>query len=106
MTDYMELIRTNLKLYRINGSMTQNELANRSGVSARSITRFENGGDINLSNLIKLMEALGLSQNLALLVPDQAHRPSAYLTTQKQKQRAGRKKAKPATGTFKWGDEL
>lgn len=105
MKDYTEEIRTNLKLYRVNYPMTQKQLADKSGVCARSITHFENGGDITLQNLAKLLDALGLADNLAGLVPNQSVRPSAYLKTEKQRQRASVKKQNKQATEFKWGDE-
>ncbi len=92
-----------IKLYRVYYPMTQKELAEKSGVSERSISRFENGEDISLSNFGKLLRALDLDGNLLLLVPDQRERPSYYLEQPHQRSRSRKKKE---TRTFKWGDEL
>ncbi len=94
-----------LKEYRINYPMTQQELADRSGVSVRSISRFENSGDITLSNFIKLLETLKLSEKLNLLIPDQSRRPSYFLNTEKPRQRATSAANTRVGRTFKWGDE-
>ncbi len=95
-------LRERMKLYRIYSPMTQKELAEKSGVSERSISRFENGEDISLSNFAKLLRSLGLENNLLLLVPDQKDRPSFYLEQPKVRARSRKKSAKQ---TFKWGDE-
>lgn len=105
MNHYFDVIRDNIKQYRINYPLTQSELADRSGVSVRSITRFENGGDITLTNLIKLLDSLGLADNLLTVVPDESKRPSAYLQNEVKKQRASSKRRTKQTNTFKWGDE-
>lgn len=47
-----------LKQYRINYPMTQRELADKTGISVRSISRFENGEDISLSEFLKILRAL------------------------------------------------
>lgn len=102
-SDYEEL-RRRFKQYRINASITQKDLADRSGVSARSISRFENGEDIGLGNFIRLLDELELSKNLDMLIPDLSRRPSYYLEGEKQRMRASTRKTKINTN-FKWGDE-
>ena len=87
--------------------MTQKQLADRSGVSLRSIQRFEKGEDIQFSNLVKLLNALGLTNNLEMLVPDVTGRPSAYVKQTPKRQRVRVIKDDPVkdTETFKWGDD-
>lgn len=104
-TNYENLIR-NFREYRINYPLTQKELADKTGISLRSITRFENGEDITLSNFIKLVDALDLTENMKCLIPDQSKRPSAYLEVGYKRQRAVTKKNRDKTNKkFKWGDE-
>ena len=93
-----------IKEYRISISMTQKELADKSGVSIRSISRFENGEDISLSLFIKILKALDLDDRLDMVVPDQSKRPSYYLESEKKRKRASRKK-KDTGKVFVWGDE-
>ncbi|MBU1145880.1 MAG: helix-turn-helix domain-containing protein [Firmicutes bacterium] len=97
-----------LKSYRIYSALTQEELAIKSGVSRRSIQNMENGEDVNLSTIIKVLMALGLDSNLDLLVPDSTQRPSYYLKTNsniKRRSRAIKKKVRDLSKEFKWGDE-
>ena len=47
--------------------------------------RFENGEDIGLENFVKLLNALELSSNLDMLIPDQSHRPSSYIQSSVRK---------------------
>ncbi len=82
------------KQYRILYPMTQSELADRSMVSVSTIKRFENGEDISLSKLIRIMKSLDLLGNTDVLVPDLGDRPSRYLDDYKPRQRAGRKRGK------------
>ena len=97
-------ISKRIKEYRINISMTQKELADKSGVSIRSISRFENGEDISLSSFLKILKALNLDDRLDMVVPDQSKRPSYYLESEKKRKRASGKK-KNNEKTFVWGDE-
>lgn len=97
-------IGVSLKEYRISRKLTQKDLADRSGVSMRSISRFEQGGDIRFELLIKILRALELQDNLGLLIPDVTRAPSYYLNKAPQRVRksiAGSVADKP----FKWGDE-
>lgn len=93
-----------IKEYRINAAITQKELADKSGVSIRSISRFENGEDISLSYFIKILIALGIDDRFDMVVPDQSKRPSAYLEKEKKRKRATAKKEIPQR-KFVWGDE-
>ena len=97
-----------IKQYRINYPLTQSELAQKAGVSARSISRFENGEDISLSNFMKLLRALDLSDRLIELIPDQSKRPSYYLELEKKMKprcRASRKRNTTPDEPFVWGED-
>ena len=91
-SDYEEVV-IRFKAYRISYPLTQKELSDKSGVSLRSITRFESGEDISLVNFMKLMN----------VIPDMNNRPSSYLKNVKTRQRASAKR-KADTG-FKWGED-
>ena len=97
-------IAERIKQYRISYPMTQKELAEKSMVSLRSISRFENGEDITMSNLIKLMQALGIGGNLEVLVPDYTMRPSYFIENEEKRMRVGKRKT--SDNTWKWGDEI
>lgn len=103
----IEILSARFKQYRIDYPLTQKELAEKSGVSIRSIQNFEAGKDIQLSNFIKLLRALDLARNLEMLIPDVTIRPSAYLEQTKEKQRVRKKKDSQMSGDapFVWGDE-
>lgn len=102
----IRIISQRIKNYRIDYPLTQKQLADRSGVSLRSIQRFETGEDIQFGNLIKLLNALGLDHNIETLVPDVTRRPSAFLKQSSNRKRAHvTKKGSGSTEPFKWGDE-
>lgn len=97
-----------LKAYRIQSSLTQDDLANKSGVSRRSIQYMENGEDVKFTTIIKVLMVLGLDSNLDLLVPDPTKRPSYYLKMNsgiKRRLRASKKDVPDSSKGFKWGDE-
>lgn len=81
--------------------MSQQNLADTTGVSKRSISRLEQGESIHVDNLFKVLLALELGDNIELLIPDQTKRPSYYLESPENKsQRVKRKNYKT---NFKWG---
>lgn len=102
--EYQKLIGDRIKQYRVNAGISQKDLEDKSGVSARSISRLEQGASIQLDSFIKILSSLNLDDNIDLLIPDQTKRPSFYLNDNvKPKQRV--RKKEESTGTFKWGDE-
>ena len=104
----IEEIASRLKAFRIDYPLSQQKLADKAGISRRSITNLENGEDVQLSTLIKVLMALGLDSNLDQLAPDPRERPSYYLkeksATQKRK-RVSKTELKTSKKVFKWGDE-
>ncbi len=100
----IQMMSERMKAYRIEYPMTQKDLAEKTGVSLRSIQNFEKGNDIQFSNLIKILKGLDLADNLLMLVPDVSQKPSMYLQPYKKKMRAS-KIAEESNTSFKWGDE-
>ena len=101
-------IGARLKAYRIDYPLSQQELADKAGISRRSVVNMENGEDVQFSTLIKVLIALGLDSNLDMVVPDQKKRPSYYMkekSVMHQRKRISKKKPKDSETTFKWGDE-
>lgn len=101
-------IGSRLKAYRIDSSLTQDELANKAGVSRRSIQHMESGDDVKFSTIIKVLMELELDSNLDMLVPDPTKRPSYYMNLKSDthhRVRASKKTVNESKNTFKWGDE-
>ena len=105
MTEEYKKLCERLKQYRIHYPLTQIELAEKSGVSVRSISRFENGEDISLSNYLKLLRAMDLDGRMVDMIPDQRKRPSYYLEKEPRRKRASRARDKGGCAPFVWGDE-
>ena len=95
-----------MKDYRIAYPLTQQELADKSGVSLRTIQSLEGGKSVQMSVFIKLMIALGLGANFDALIPDMENRPSTRFSKANGTERKRvRKKTQPNKRAFKWGDE-
>jgi putative transcriptional regulator len=58
-----------LKTERLNQNMTQQDLADRAGVSVDTVRSIESAGNATLAVLAKLLRALGLDERLQMLVP-------------------------------------
>lgn len=101
--EYIRELGQKIKTYRIMKEMSQQDLEDESGVSKRSISRLEQGESVQVDNLFKIIIALGLGENIELLVPDQTKRPSYYLDRRENKPKRVRKKTQK--NEFKWGDE-
>lgn len=103
---YMAELYRRLKAYRIAYPLTQKELADKAGISLRSVQNAERGRDVQLSIFMKLIRALDLQDNLLSLFPDMDDRPSVHMLRAKGKDRKRvRKKKTPVEKHFIWGDE-
>ncbi|MBQ8804043.1 MAG: helix-turn-helix domain-containing protein [Tyzzerella sp.] len=90
---------------RIAIALTQKELAERAGISQRTVERVENGENVKVENIINILRAMQLLQNLDNLIPEQVIRPTELLDGSKKRVRATSKKRPNVTIEWKWGDE-
>jgi transcriptional regulator with XRE-family HTH domain len=86
-----------IKQYRISLNITQIDLANKCGISSSTEVRIENGVDSKISNYIKILIALGLAENLDILIPELQPDFKSLYEQKPQKRRATSniKKIKP-----------
>ena len=78
-----------LARYRLNRNLTQGALAQEAGVSLRTLIRLEHGESTHLTNLMRVLRALGLLANLETLVPAPVDSPVQQLKMRgKSRQRA------------------
>ena len=59
-----------LESIRLARNMTQARLARASGISLRTVRRMEKGQGISLNTFIRVLMALGIQNNLQILLPD------------------------------------
>jgi transcriptional regulator with XRE-family HTH domain len=90
---------------RVGRNLTQEGLADAAAVSKRTIERLETGQSVQLSNLVRVLSALGLAENFKQLVPKSGPRPMDLLRHQgKSRKRASAAKALlPAS--WSWDDK-
>lgn len=90
---------------RLDRNLTQEDLAQAAAVSKRTIERLETGQSVQLSNLTRVLRALGLLRNLDQLVSPVGPRPIEQLKHQgKTRRRASAAKGE-GTGAWSWGDK-
>lgn len=96
-----------LKAERIRSGFTQEELSVQSGVSKRTIERFENGESVQFVNLIKIFRVLRRLDLLDTILPSFEKTPFEYidLPQTEKKQRVRNLSVADNTSGFKWGDE-
>lgn len=97
-----EAVRTLLeraRQHRLKHNWSQAEMARRAGLSRPAYQNFENGyGNITLANLARVLGVLGLTNNLAQLVPAVTDEPTLASLTKPTRLRAraiGQPKSSP-----------
>jgi transcriptional regulator with XRE-family HTH domain len=87
-----EAVRTlleRIRQHRLKRNWTQVEMARRAGLSRPASQNFENGyGNITLANLVRVLGVLGLTNNLAQMVPPVTEEPTLASLTKPARLRA------------------
>jgi transcriptional regulator with XRE-family HTH domain len=96
-----------LARHRLDRNLTQADLARESGVSKRTVERIEAGGSAQVSSLIRLVRALGLTPSLEAFVPEPSVSPVLQLKLQNKRRRRASAKSEGDSPRAKWswGDE-
>jgi transcriptional regulator with XRE-family HTH domain len=99
-------IGASLAAVRLSRNVTQAALADEAGISVSTLKRLEHGDNPTLDSLVRVMIALKLVDNLALLVPDASVRPLELAASKPPRRQRARKSnpVKPTTGMpWTWG---
>ena len=104
--EVLQVLGKRIRETRIAMDMTQGEAAKKAGVTAKTISRIENGEDLAVSTMLNVLRALGLVQNIDALIPEPTARPSILMENDKEKQRVRKKTSQnDSSRQWKWGDE-
>lgn len=104
--DILSELGSRIRRCRIDMGISQEELADRAFVSVGTIAHLENGAAVSTVVLVQVLKALGLGDNLEVLVPNQDVRPSDYIQyNKKAPRRVSRKQRNKPLNGWKWGDE-
>jgi len=93
---------------RLDQNLTQRELADRAGVSKRTVERLESGAAATqLSGFIRVCRALGLLERLEVLVPAPLPSPIVQWKLRGKRRRRASSARIPdrPSKTWTWGDE-
>ncbi len=109
LTDQAALVELGERLarQRLQRNLTQEQLAREAGVSKRTLIRLEKGESSQVTNLIRVVRALGLLANLDAFVPPPLPSPIEQLRSRRKERRRaspGVKKSEPST-KWTWGDD-
>ena len=94
-----------IKRNRIDMQLSQQDFAAKAGISTRTLSAAENGEDIRLSSLLRILRTLNCLENLDLLIPELAFDPESYRTLGRERKRVSRTSEGKDTSEWKWGDE-
>jgi putative transcriptional regulator len=89
---------------RLSRNVTQAALAKEAGVSRSTITRLAHGQSISVDSFVRVMQALGLADHLAALLPNPDVRPVERIRLDGAERRRASSKRKVAED-WTWGDE-
>lgn len=99
---------TGLARHRVQRGLTQLDLATRAGVSLRTVIRLEAGASTQLTNLVRVLRALGLVDNLQQLAPPLPPSPLEQLAVKKKQRQRVRRSARrdrdAGAPGWQWGD--
>jgi transcriptional regulator with XRE-family HTH domain len=85
----VRLLLERVRQQRLKRNWSQAEMARRVGLSRPAYQNFENGyGNLSLSNLVRLLGVLNLTNNLAQLVPPVTVEPTLETLTKPARKRA------------------
>ena len=103
----MQVLGRRLARHRLNRNLTQAAVAAEAGVSTLTVQRIEQGHSSQAANLIRILRALGLLENLDALVPEPAISPVQQARMRGRiRQRASSRSGKPEPSIdWTWGDE-
>ena len=86
--EWEKRLGTDARRLRIQLRLTQAELANNANISLSSVQNLERGGGSSLSTLIRVVRALGRTDWLELLAPDEPKISPVKLLREREKQAA------------------
>ena len=102
-TAALEVLGQRIARYRLNRNMTQAALAREAGISLPTVQRLEGGHSTQATNLIRVLRALQLLDNLDGLVPEPAISPLQQARMQgRTRQRASSPRSQKPASTWTW----
>jgi transcriptional regulator with XRE-family HTH domain len=93
----VRILLSRVRQHRLRHNWSQAEMARRVHLNRATYQNFENGyGNLTLANLVRVLGVLGLTNNLAQLVPPVTEEPTLASLIQPIRQRARARRVQPA----------
>jgi len=111
MTDdrVLEQLGERLSRYRLDRNVTQADLASEAGVHKNTVFRLEAGESTQTKNLIRVLRALGLLEQLEALVPEPTPSPLKLLDAMEQQRKRAVSKSEQQSDSespgWTWADD-
>ena len=96
---------------RIELGLTQQDVADQTGIALRTLKRIEAGSDCQFTTLIRLLQVYDLTDQLNMLVPEVSISPIKFIEQQQKLLKGTRKrvsktgKSTKPTKQWQWGDD-
>ena len=100
-TDIQLRLAEKIRTLRLQQNYSQQELADRSGVSVSTIIRTENGETTSVITLVRLLRQLGKLEVLLPLLEDEPLSPTEYYRLKQAAEKPLRKRATKSTRVTK-----
>ena len=102
----LEELGRRIKAARIDTPLTQEELAERAGISLSTIAAIERGADARMASYLCVLRALNMLENANAFVPEQPVRPTQLAKLGRERKRAtSPTRRKDSNDAWAWGDE-
>ena len=106
--DVVAFLGQRLAAIRLDQNLTQEALAVRAGVSRSTVRRLEAGESTQLTNLVRVLRALGILANLESVAPAPDVRPMRALegsAGERRRASSPSRRGPDAPRRWSWGDE-
>ncbi len=96
-SDVVKLLGQRFRQYRITMQLKQVDVAKKAGVSVFTLSQFENGrsSNIAMANMVALMRAIGMLENVDALLPELPMSPYELEKQQKKERKRVRNEKQP-----------
>ena len=104
----LDILGERLERRRLGLDLTQADLAREAGVSKRTVERLERGASVQLTNLLRVLRALGLLGGLDHLIPESGPRPLELLQhagTPRKRARSRNRDEERGDSPWSWDDD-